>query len=202
MKDSHGIHLDLPHVFGKRTIAALLAGVSAGAAVALLVVGFSGPSRPTAAGPIGAPTASEKDEIEQRGVDQSRLSAADPAPKDKNSTPVAVVPDPWPSGIFDDPQVPFYARAGDFNNMWQGDIDGRHVQVFAGNKRGQSGAGLLVVSTTSLDLSETTSQAFDAPRGAGSLTILSADSNALLIAGGSGQKLTFNVQSRQLEPVN
>ncbi len=88
-----------------------------------------------------APTVTEKEEIETRTRAESEASAKNPAPRNKGYSPGPNVVESWPRGVFDDPQAPFASEAGQFTNMWQGDVQGVHLQVFAGHKARRQGCG-------------------------------------------------------------
>lgn len=109
-------------------------------------------------------------------------------------------PEPeWRRGITDSGQAPFMAQEYRFENQWQDVVGGRHTNVWAGAAGGDPQQGVVVVLTTSLDLTRAGSpEVFPTPSRTGSLRITDARGTVLTLVSSGGATFTFRVESRQL----
>jgi hypothetical protein len=146
---------------------------------------------------VDASLAAKRAEVQR--AEQQRLAALSlprpnkvPVPTKKFTTP----PENWPSGIFVNGQAPFPGSVYSFENQWQGMLNGVHVNVYAGSLRHDRQQGLLIMTTTSMDLQARSSDIYFTPYKAGPLTILAQDGPALRLAGQSGARFVFNLSSR------
>lgn len=109
-------------------------------------------------------------------------------------------PEPeWRRGIIDSGQAPFSAQAYRFENQWQDVVGGKHTNVWAGAAGDDPQQGIIVVTTTSLDLTQAgTPEVFRTPSRTGSLRITDARGTVLTLVSSGGAAFTFRVESRQL----
>ena len=86
----------------------------------------------------------------------------------------------------------------DIANQWHGNLNGRHVIVYAGSLRRQPSQGVLVVTALSLDgTASAAPQTLALPRGSGAARIASASGTTLTVATASGRTLPFRVPANQ-----
>ncbi len=98
---------------------------------------------------------------------------------------------PIQEGIFEGSQGLVRPSTADIRNVWQGEREGRLVQVFAGALPGEPARGiLLVVQVDSGDMGRKT-EWIQAPDGAGALRIVEAHEASLTLAAQDGSLLTF-----------
>lgn len=109
-------------------------------------------------------------------------------------------PEPeWQRGIVDTGQAPFPAREYRFENQWQDVVGGKHTNVWAGAAGDDPQQGVVVVLTTSLDLTQAGSpEVFPTPSRTGALRITDAHGTVLTLVSSAGATFTFHVESRQL----
>lgn len=111
--------------------------------------------------------------------------------------PQAVQDPPLRSGIFPGDGGLFHAGQALITNRWQSQIGGSFFQVYAGGTGDNPARGLVVVMVTSSDRTQTQSQVYQAPSGAGPLTITGANGLVLNLQTANGQRLNFDLQTRQ-----
>lgn len=134
----------------------------------------------------------------------------DPVPTDTPRPPVTPyptlfvptgTPEPWPQGLISSGQSTYPSSSFLFENTWQWDIEGNHVQVFAGregNAGVEPGRGVLVVDAISMDLTPVPGWGgmYLAPAGVGSLHIVSYEAAVLTVEDIRGRTFYFNAVSR------
>lgn len=104
---------------------------------------------------------------------------------------------PWRSGIIESGLAPLPGALYAIANQWHGNLNGRHVIVYAGALRRQPSVGVLVVSALSLDgTAGAAPQVLTLP-GSGAARIASAAGTTLTVATASGRVLPFQVPSNQ-----
>ncbi len=111
--------------------------------------------------------------------------------------PPSVSDPPMPGGILPGDGGLFHAGQPVIINRWQSLIGGQNFQVYAGSTGQNSAAGVLVVMVTSPDRTQTTSQYYPAPSGTGPLTIIAENGLVLSLQTENGQRLNFDLQTRQ-----
>jgi hypothetical protein len=104
--------------------------------------------------------------------------------------------EPWPQGLSD----PAWQLPGvDFrvDDEWQWDLDGNHVQVFAGAEFGPI-RGAIIVRATSMRLQAVPDLDgwYAAPAGVGSLHIVSFQGTVLTIQATTGETFYFDAETR------
>jgi len=109
-------------------------------------------------------------------------------------------PEPeWRRGIIDSGQAPFPAHQYVFQNQWQDVVGGKHTNVWAGAAGDDPQQGVVVVRTTSLDLTQTGGvEVFPTPTRTGALRIADAHGTVLTLVDSTGATFIFHVESRQL----
>lgn len=127
---------------------------------------------------------------------------ADPGPallSKSGPVPPAATPEPWPQGLLSYAVAPVSPADYVFNNQWQWDINGHHVQVYAGavgHDSPEAGRGLLWVRETAFDLAVLPAGGFFlAPSGTGTLSIESYDGMELTVTSQNGQTFLFDAKS-------
>jgi hypothetical protein len=116
----------------------------------------------------------------------------------QNLPPPQSVPDaPMLSGIFPGDGGLFHAGQPVIINRWQSLVGGQNIQVYAGSTGQNPDNGVVVVMETSPDRTQTTSQFYPAPSGAGPLTITSENGLVLSLQAENGQQFNFDLQTRQ-----
>jgi|SRR5215831_249250 len=153
---------------------------------------------PVAVAVASSPTSPAKD---MREFAAPRSVQPVPA-KDRVAKPLGVTsrPEPeWRRGIIDGGQAPFPAKQYLFENQWQDVVGGKHTNVWAGATGDDRQQGVIVVLTTSTDLTQTGSpEVFRTPSRTGSLHITDAHGTVLTLVDSTGATYTFRVESRQL----
>lgn len=140
------------------------------------------------------------------GKNMSEFAAprsVNPVPaRDRVAKPVNATSQPepeWRRGIIDSGQAPFPSQQYRFENQWQDVVGGKHTNVWAGAAGADPQQGVVVVSTTSLDLTQTGSaEVFRTPSRTGALRITDAHGMVLTLVDATGAMFTFRVESRQL----
>jgi hypothetical protein len=122
-------------------------------------------------------------------------------------------PDPlpvWPSGIFALGEAafpagqPFPGNVYQISNVWQGQLDGQHVRVFAGSYLSVPAQGTVVMQRVPADLwpkrdvGTPRATLFTTETDAGSLRITSAAGDTLSLLSSEGMAFTFDVKLGQL----
>jgi hypothetical protein len=112
-------------------------------------------------------------------------------------------PEPWPQGLIQTGNAPFPSAEFIGENVWQWDLNGHHVQVYAGRngnlggKGGDSGRGLIIVLATSFDLKPLPlGGSYQAPSGTGSLHIVSYDGALLTLHATTGETFYFDADTQ------
>ena len=143
-------------------------------------------------GPIGA------DKAAREAREEAQHAAAPAAPKHPGFLmPAASAAIPWRSGIIASGLAPLPGAVYDFANQWHGNLNGRHVIVYAGALRRQPSQGVLVVTSFSLDgTAGAAPQVLTLP-GSGAVRIASAAGTTLTVATASGRTLPFRVPTNQ-----
>jgi hypothetical protein len=153
---------------------------------------------PVAAAVASSPTAPAKDMREFAAPRSVKpVPAAERVRKPLN---VTSRPEPeWRRGIIDSGQAPFPAQQYQFENQWQDVVGGKHTNVWAGASGNDPQQGVIVVLTTSVDLTQTGSpEVFPTPSRTGALRITDAHGTVLTLVDSTGATFTFRVESRQL----
>jgi hypothetical protein len=121
-------------------------------------------------------------------------------PSHKPPLPPSLVEKP-PQGIVESGQAPLPARYA-IQNQWQARLgDGDWLQVWAGSLRDDPEQGLLVEQRVNHHFTQReTPRVIEAPYGAGSLKIVSANGMTLYLVDASGGRFRFDARIRQLLP--
>jgi hypothetical protein len=140
--------------------------------------------------------------MEARQQAAAKVAEDDPeavASSKNGPVPANSTPEPWPQGLFDHAVAPVPPGEYLFQNQWQWDLDGHHVQVFAGQigrNSPEAGRGVIWALETSFDLTPLSAGGFfKAPPGTGSLRIVSYDGTILQLISDGGQSFQFDAES-------
>ncbi len=134
-----------------------------------------------------------------RVVENQAAAAATPASKiAKNliSAPKVVDPD-FQSGIFDGPGGIFHAWEGDFQNHWQGIVEGQYVFISAGASANDPSQGILAVTVVSADRLDVQKSIYQPPAGTGSLSVVNVEAQLVFLTSKNGQQFIFDMNTRQ-----
>ncbi|HSF26321.1 MAG TPA: hypothetical protein VLC50_02265 [Actinomycetes bacterium] len=125
--------------------------------------------------------------LARKEADRAARAAASTAPE---------TVEPWPEGIFEDPEAPFPGMEFLGTNRWVGRVGGHTVAVFAGRSGSDESVGRLqvVVAGRSMNVE---SGATVALAGAGALRVVSAEGAMLTIADAHGGTHTFDVLAQR-----
>lgn len=149
---------------------------------------------------LGLSAADQKQQVLQQQIDAARghspsgIGPTMPVPTDPPTHPPQ-------AGIINAPQTPFSPAVFQVRNAWQGLVGSEWVIAYAGaqtNPDGTSGRGglkLYRVGDFALEYVGT----FLAPAGTTALTIIQEQGDLLQVEAGSGQMMTFNLQSQQYQ---
>lgn len=133
----------------------------------------------------------EKQELE------AALSKPEPARPSSPQPPFATPDPPPPTGILANPQAPFPASAGKFNNKWAGIVGGYYVQAVAGATREDPAQGLVLVWSTPLEQLSPTGRGHSgrylSPQKGGALEIVGEQGGVLKLVSSGGAVLYFSV---------
>ena len=135
------------------------------------------------------------------------------APKNPLWTPPPSTPEPWPQGLFQTGQSRMPSSMYLFENQWQWDLHGVHVQVYAGQagiEHPDRGRGLVMVTSMTFDLKAGDFRGqFMAPPDVGSLHIESYDGYVLRLESQAGdvyyldaEELSFTDESGDPVPTD
>jgi hypothetical protein len=101
-------------------------------------------------------------------------------------------PEAWPTGIREHPNP----RDGNiFENSWQNDIDGVHVQVFAGSDRRDRTQGVVEVNKTSMDYKPLDGGGVFRTGPDGPLRIASEKGNRVRIVSAKGEEFEYDAST-------
>jgi hypothetical protein len=109
-------------------------------------------------------------------------------------------PEPWPQGLFQRGPAPFPSSEYVFESTWQWDLNGHHVQIYAG-REGVEGAtpgrGIIILRATALDLQPLPGGGrYLAPYGVGTLKIVSYEGTLLTLEASTGETFFFDALTR------
>jgi hypothetical protein len=108
----------------------------------------------------------------------------------------AVAPEPaWLDGIVESGQAPLPGSAFDIVNQWHDVVAGDHVNVYAGARRDDAGAGIVVVEVTRRDYTSD-GGVYPTPSAGGAVRIVDAIGAKLILLAANGARFTFDVTTR------
>ncbi len=134
-----------------------------------------------------------------RVVENQAAAAATPASgiaKNFISAPKVLDPD-FQSGIFDGPGGIFHAWEGDFQNHWQGIVEGQYVFVSAGASASDPAQGILAVIVVSADRLDVQKSIYQVLAGTGSLSVVRVGGPLVFLESKNGQQLVFDTNTHQ-----
>ena len=136
-----------------------------------------------------------------RVVSEQAAGMANPASNNPKALPEApkVLDPSFQSGIFDGPGGIFHSWDGDFQNHWQGLVNGQFVFISAGATANDSTQGILVVTTVSADRLDVQKQVYLPAPGTGMLEVVKVEGTDVFLASKNGQQLVFDFTSRQFK---
>ena len=139
----------------------------------------------------------EKLDNVNRVLSDQAAGAAHPAPKNTKALPATpkVIDSSFPVGIFDGAGGAFHAWEGNFNNHWQGMVNGEFEFVSAGSQSDDPNQGIVMVMTVSGDRLKVQKNIYTAPAGSGSLSVSKVAWPLVTLSSSNGQTYIFNVQS-------
>jgi hypothetical protein len=114
-------------------------------------------------------------------------------------------PRAWEPAIIENGNPPVSGESFQLGNEWQGDIEGRHVQVFAGTSWVDGvGRGSILVMVKSMDHRVQTDLGgwYGAPIGTGPLRIASFDGTLLTVHADTGETFYFDAETRDFTEEN
>lgn len=104
--------------------------------------------------------------------------------------------EPWPEGIFEDPEAPASGSVFLGTNRWVGRAGGHTIAVYAGRAGGDASVGRLLIMIAGPSMRTESGATVDLP-GAGALRVVSADSAMLTIVDAHGGTHTFDVLAQR-----
>lgn len=125
--------------------------------------------------------------IARKEADRAARAAASTAPE---------TVEPWPEGIFEDPEAPFPGMEFLGTNRWVGQAGGHTVAVFAGRSGSDESVGRLQVVVAGPSMNVESGATVDLA-GTGALRVVSADGAMLTIADAHGGAHTFDVLAQR-----
>jgi hypothetical protein len=167
----------------------LVIGMGA-AAFGIMVVEANATSSPSSSLPAA------KQQIESNYDKLKQNSYA--APKSSDTSLKPVQHEQLPSGVQNEFTPPFHADDVTISNVWQKEINGQLVQVYAGKVSKDASQGIVVVQTTSADGVTTREQRFLTPEKTGSLKIAAENNLKLSIQSEQGAAYEYDVQAKSL----
>ena len=122
-----------------------------------------------------------------------------PAPAKSSDTSLKPVQhEKLPSGILNQFTPPFHAEDVTIRNVWQNEVNGELVQVYAGNLYSDSEQGIVIVRTTAADGVNTTESRYLTPDKAGAVKIEAENNMKLSLKSDKGKSYEFDVKSKGL----
>lgn len=122
-------------------------------------------------------------------------SVAAVSPSGSEPLPSLEPPEPWPTGIIDDSEVP--PRSGLVGeNRWVGRVGGEQIAVFAGASERHPRQGLLIMLIQAPDYNVRFDE-YLTPRASGSVRVIRADGLRLILESETGDTFTFDVENRE-----
>ena len=151
---------------------------------------------------IMAASLAEKAAMEDRYF--AALNQIQGAPPPRNRPPpgdLQPIDDPaFLTGILEGVSGPFSSQDVVVVNLWQEEVEGGFVQVFAGAYSLVPEQGVLVVLSTSGDRLDTSEERYPTNGLFGALRIDRAEGEILFLTAEDGTELTFNLQTREYSP--
>jgi len=133
----------------------------------------------------------------QRMIAEQAAGRARPAPKDAKALPAMskVLNPDFQAGIFDGAGGVFHSWEGDFQNHWQGIVDGQFVFVSGGSLSDDLSQGIVMVMSVSADRLNVQKNIYRSPAGTGSLQVVRVEWPDIYLASQNGQNLVFDIRS-------
>lgn len=102
------------------------------------------------------------------------------------------VPETWPSGILSDFSVPFSSESVRIENMWQRDIEGELVQVYAGSLAYDPEQGIVIVVVMNRDDRDVKGERILSKEKNGALKIVEENGGKLILKSEKGVSYEFD----------
>jgi hypothetical protein len=140
----------------------------------------------------------EKKEMEARFATAQAEGALNPARKELE-LPFGIQSaqdPPFRAGIIEGEPGPFYSGEFSVQNLWQAEIQGSYVQVFAGALAQEPLQGVVIVLTHSKDKIVGDEQWYFTPMQDGSVRVIEAANLVLHLESAGGTEISFDVVNR------
>ena len=137
-------------------------------------------------------------------AEKMTLSAENPAPKDtiQVENPLGFTDPAFTEGIIPGGEMAGLPYGAEIHSVWQALTDSGYLQIGAGSSQDFPGQGALFIQTISLDKTSATTTLMLTDELNGSLEIVEASTNGLLLQSESGSQYFFDFESYTLELLN
>jgi hypothetical protein len=106
-------------------------------------------------------------------------------------------PLPFETGIFEGQTGEIHSFEAKIENHWKGIVNGNYAIVFAGALANDPSQGLIIIRITSPDTRTTVGNRYLSPTKLGTLRIMEAKGNVLIIQPTAGGRLYFNILAQR-----